>query len=342
MGKVLLGKSGMAVSKIGFGGIPIMRIGEDEAINVIRRAIDLGIDWIDTARGYSDSEEKIGKAIKGLPRESIRIFSKAPGKTPEKLKEQLETSLEKLDCGYLDMYQFHLVRSPADWEAMKKNGTLDLLKEMKSKGLIKHIGASAHHIEAALALLDDEFIEVLQWPFNFIMEAPGLEVMGKCREKNTGLIAMKPFGGGQLDNARVCIRYLMQYPGVAPDPGMMTIEQVEEVVGLANLPSQLSIKDKAEIKKLKTELGTHFCRMCEYCMPCEHGVKITTLMRIDSFIKRLSVEQVVSESMKEAVESVTSCVECGACETKCPYDLAIMQQIKQAAQRYQQFVEENS
>ena len=342
MQKVLLGKSEMEVSKIGFGGIPIMRIGRDQAVKVIRRAIDLEINWLDTARGYSDSEEKIGKAIKGIPRESIRIFSKAPGKTPEELNEQLQTSLEKLDCGYIDLYQFHLVRSPAVWEQMKKNGTVDLLKEMKSQGKIKHIGASAHHIEAALAVFEDEFIEVIQWPFNFIVEQLGLEVLEKCRKKNTGLIAMKPFGGGQLDNARVCIRYLMQYPDVAPDPGMMTIEQVEQVVALANIPGELTTDDNAEIEKLRSELGTRFCRMCEYCMPCENGVAITTLMRIDSFIKRMSVEALLAGGVRKAVESVTNCVECGECESKCPYDLSIMQQIKEAAQTYRKFVEENS
>ena len=341
MRKVLLGKSGLEVSKIGFGGIPITRIGENEAVNVIRRAIDLGINWLDTARGYSDSEEKIGKAIKGLPRESIRIFSKAPGKTPEELKEQVETSLEKLDCGYIDMYQFHAVKSPVVWEEMKKNGTVDLLKEIKSQGTIRHIGASAHNAAAALAVLDEEFVEVLQWPFNFIMEELGLEILEKCRTKKTGFIAMKPFGGGEINNARLCILFLMQYPDVAPDPGMMSIEQVEEVVGLANLPGELSCEDRARIEKVRNELGTRFCRMCEYCLPCEHGVDIPNLMRIDSIIKRVPVETFAGW-LKKSAESVTNCVECGECEGKCPYDLSIMQQIKQAAEKYRKFIEENS
>ncbi len=224
---------------------------------------------------------------------------------------------------------------------MKSAGTLDVLLELKAKGKIGHIGASAHKMEAVQAVLEDDAIEVIQWPFNFIMEEDGLKVLEECRRKDVGFIAMKPFGGGMLDDAGVCIRYLMQFPELAPDPGFEKVEEVEEVVRIAEQAQPLSERDQAVIARLRRELGTRFCRMCNYCMPCEQGVQIPILMRMDSMIKRLPPQKIFSW-VANGVETVEKCIECGECETKCPYELPIRELIREGAEKFREYAAKHS
>ena len=340
MQKLRLGKSMMEVSKVGFGGIPIQRISEDDAIKLIHRAVELGVDWLDTANGYDDSEEKIGKAIETLDRKTVKIFSKAGGKTPDQLRQQVLTSLERLRTDHIDLYQFHGVGSAEIWRQMRENGTVNVLVEMKKAGTIGHIGASAHSPDAAMALAADPLIEVLQWPFNFIVAPNSCDILAKCEKNDVGFIAMKPFGGGQLDNAGVCIRFLMQYDTVAPDPGFQKIEELEEVVKIVESAEKLSKEDEIYIERTRKELGTRFCRLCGYCMPCEQEVSISALMGMKGLLKRLPPDKLFDGWVSKAAESLENCNECGLCEKKCPYDLSIMEQIKKGAQIFREYKEQ--
>jgi predicted aldo/keto reductase-like oxidoreductase len=328
MQKVRLGKSQMEVSKIGFGGIPIQRLDEQQAVKVIQKAIELGIDWIDTANGYGPSEEMIGKAIKSYDRGGIKVFTKGGARTRKELQSQIELSFERMQTEYIDLFQFHAVHSEEVWEEMLSDGCLELLLELKKQGRIRHIGASFHSLETALAVMDNPEIEVIQWPFNFIMADRGREILKKCRAKDIGFIAMKPFGGGMLEDAGLCIRFLLQFTDVAPDPGFEKIEEIEEVVDFADRVEPLSEEDKTQIERLRRELGTRFCRQCGYCMPCPQGINIMILMAMESIIKRMSPESVIGW-LGEHVKTAEKCTECGQCELKCPYILPIRQRIRE-------------
>ena len=332
---IRLGKSGLEVTRVGFGGIPIQRLSEQQAVKVIRRAIDGGLNWIDTANDYGNSEQRIGKAIKKYPRSEVLVFTKGMGRDPEVLREQIELSFERLQSDYVDLYQFHIVPDQETWRTMLDNGAFDLVREYRDKGRIRHIGASAHSRAAARAVIEHPEIEVLQFPFNFIVEDEGRQLVETCRAKDIGFIAMKPLGGGALQDASACIRYLLAIPGIAADPGFEHIEEVEEILSLWNEGAGLSEENRRSIERIRGELGTRFCRRCGYCQPCPQGVQIVTLMTMETLVKRFPVDRLSEKWIAGAAESVAECIECGDCEEKCPYKLSIMEEIRRGADAFQ-------
>ena len=309
--------------------------GEEAAVALLRRAFALGLNWVDSANGYTVSEERIGKALTTTERENIFVFTKGPGKTPEQIEEQIELSLERLQTDYIDVYQFHGVRAGA-WEDMLTNGTVDRVVAYRDRGVIRHIGASSHAAPALLAAMDHPAIETVQWPFNFIMHDEAQEILAKCRVKGIGFIAMKPFGGGVFPHAGTCIRFLMQFPDIVADPGFETVAELEEVVALAESYAGLTDPDRQEMARLRGELCKRFCRRCGYCSPCPSGVEIVTLMNVPSFLKRLHPDKVFAEDRARAMETVQDCIDCGQCEEKCPYELPIRETIRREAQNYRQ------
>ena len=331
MQQVILGRSGMRVAKIGFGGIPIQRLSESESTEVIRRAVELGIDWFDTANCYGDSEVKIGKGIRGFRRESLKIFSKSTAREAKEFLSHVKLSLEQMGLEYIDLYQFHAVSTIDDWHKIAGEGLLDAAIDLKSKGLIRHVGASSHRLKAILEVMDHPAIEVVQYPFNFI-ETDALEILKKCEEKNTGFIAMKPFGGGMLDDTSACVRFLMQYEGAAANPGFEKIAEIEEVVGLVEEALPLNERDYAVIERLKDRLGDYFCRRCGYCKPCEQGIDIVALMAIESIVKRVPLDKLLSGVFGKAAKTIDKCTECGECESRCPYGLSIRKRIRFGAE----------
>ena len=341
MHSIRLGKSELEVSRIGFGGIPIQRISESAAIALIRRAVGLGVDWFDTANGYGVSEGRIGQAIKPFEREALKIFSKAGGQTPRDLATQIDLSLERMQLEYIDLYQFHGV-TVESWEQILANGTLDMLIDMRAGGRIRHIGASSHILEAILKVIDHPAIEIIQWPFNFVERDRADEVIEKCRRNDVGFIAMKPFGGGLLSDAQACIRFLMQYDNVAPDPGFETLEQLEQVVALVEEAAPLTDDDQARIKQIKAQIGDQFCRRCGYCQPCPQGVAITTLMLIESLNNRLPRESMLAGWVADGVATLENCDECGECEPKCPYQLPIRERIRAGHDAFKKIQEDST
>jgi predicted aldo/keto reductase-like oxidoreductase len=329
---IRLGKSELQVTRIGFGGIPIQRLDEEQTIRVLHRALDGGFNWIDTANGYTTSEERIGKAIKKYSRADVLVFTKGAAKEPETLRKQIDLSLDRLQTEYIDLYQLHYVPDPKTWQSMQDNGTLDLVREYRNSGKIRHIGASSHFREAALAVVEQPEIEVLQYPFNFIVEEEGMEIIEACRKNDVGFIAMKPFAGGELKDAACSIRFILDVPGIVADPGFELVEEVDEVLSIWKEGAPLSQADKANIEKLRTELGASFCRRCGYCSPCPKDVQIVTLMTIESFIKRFPPARLSEAWVAKSCKSVENCIECGECEEKCPYKLPIMERIHRGAE----------
>jgi predicted aldo/keto reductase-like oxidoreductase len=336
---IRLGKSGLEVTRVGFGGIPIQRLSEQQAIKVLRRALEGGLNWIDTANGYGTSEERIGKAIKKYPRSDLLVFTKGGGRDSKALREQIELSFERLQTDYIDLYQFHNVLDPGLWQTMQENGTFDLVRQYRETGKIRHIGASAHNREAARAVIEHPEIEVLQFPFNFIVEDQGRELVDACCAKDMGFIAMKPFGGGALDDASACIRYLLSIPDIVADPGFEHIAEVDEVLSLWKEGAPLSEENRQSIERFRRELGTRFCRRCGYCQPCPQGVQIVSLMTMETLVKRFPADRLSEDWIAGAAESIEKCIECGECEQKCPYKLSIIEEIHRGAEAFRRALE---
>ena len=333
MQKGKLGKSGLEVSKIGFGSIPINRIDADRAAKVIIRAFELGIDWIDTAEGSMDSEAKIGIALQQIKRKNIRIFTKSVKKNPEDLKAAIEQSLERMGIDYIDVFQFHNPSDPDEWAKMLQNGCLELLKNLQQEGIVKYIGASAHKKDMALQLIDQPEIEVIQFPFNFVMVDHSIKVLEKACSKEVGFIAMKPFGGGLLYDPVACIKFQMKYPHLVTDPGFEKEQEVEQVVEIVEKDEPLTLQDQNRIEKISNEMGRWFCRRCGYCQPCPQGVPISQLLIIESLAKRISANKVV-ETFRDVVKEIENCTKCGKCAKRCPYELPVPEKMRKGVDIY--------
>ncbi len=335
METIRLGKTDMMVSKLGFGGIPIQRLTEDEAIAVVRRCLDLGITYIDTANGYTTSEERIGKAVSGR-REKVIIATKSGAKTREGVEEHLKLSLKRLDTDYIDLYQFHNI---ADSDSYNKiiapGGAYDSLKEAKKAGLIKHIGVTSHSMDMAIEMVKSDLFETIMFPFNFITSEAADELIPLAREHDVGFIVMKPFAGGMLDNATLAFKYLFKFPDVVPIPGIEKIEEIEEIVGLLEGQHQMTVAEEAEMQRMRDELGTRFCRRCQYCQPCSVDIPITSVMTSASFHKRMSPERFFSGNFVETMAKAANCTECGECEARCPYNLPIIEMIAERVTWFQ-------
>jgi predicted aldo/keto reductase-like oxidoreductase len=321
--KFRLGKTGLMVTKLGFGGIPIQRLTEDGAVEVVRRCIDLGINFLDTANGYTTSEERIGKAVKGK-RDKVFIATKTGARDPQGAREHLELSLKRLQTDYIDIYQFHGVSTPEHMKAVLEGGIYEVAEEAKKAGKIRHISVTSHSMDIAKELVKTDRFETLMFPFNFITSEPAEELLPLCRRHDVGLIAMKPMAGGMLDNATIAFKYLLQFPDVLPLVGIEKVEEIEEVAALVEGPHEMTEAEAIEMQKMIDELGTRFCRRCDYCQPCTQGIPISMVMTSRSFFKRMPPERFFGGMMDGALGKAAECVECGECESRCPYNLPIM------------------
>jgi predicted aldo/keto reductase-like oxidoreductase len=330
MEKIRLGRTGMMVSNLGFGGIPIQRLTENEAIDVIQRALDLGVNFIDTANGYTTSEERIGKAIRGR-REGLFLATKTLDRTGDGVKEHLKLSLQRFGVDYIDLYQFHNVNNDATLTAiLAPGGPMSVLEEAKKAGVVRHIGISSHQIDMAKDLVKTDRFETLMFPFNFITCEPAEELLPLARQHDVGFIAMKPLAGGMLENASLAFKYLLQFPDIVPIPGIEIRAEIEEIAGFMASPQGLTEAEQAEIARLRQELGTTFCRRCDYCQPCSEKIAISLVIQAESLFKRLSLESVFSRHMGPELEKAADCIRCGDCEARCPYGLPIMDMIEES------------
>jgi len=329
MEKIRLGKTNLMVSRLGFGGIPIQRLTENEAIAVIKRCLDLGITFFDTANAYSTSEARIGKAISGR-RESVIIATKSGARKPEEMEEHLKLSLQNLATDCIDLYQFHGVSDFKGLETITApGGVLEFALKARKAGLIRHIGITSHQIDVAKKAVQTGLFETLMFPFNFLTPEASEELIPLCRKNDVGFIAMKPLAGGMVDNARVAIKFLLQFPDIVVIPGIEKITEIEEIVGIYNEKTGLTPTEKAEMEEIRQSLGSRFCHRCDYCQPCTTGIPISMVMTARSFYKRLPPERFFSPMIASAIEKAALCSECGECEKRCPYKLPIREMLKE-------------
>lgn len=329
------GNTGLQVSELGFGGIPIIRLDMDTALSVLHRAYDRGITFYDTANLYRDSEEKIGRALEGL-RHGVVLATKTFRRDAAGTTKHLENSLRMLRTDCIDLYQLHQVAHDRDWnEVSAPGGALEALLKAREQGKFRFLGVTSHSLPMALKLVRTGLFRSIQFPFNFIERDAEKELHGEARKRGLGILAMKPFAGGMIDNAEVAFKFLRQHPDVLPIPGFDSIGQVDEVVSLYERPNVVRGKDLESMDRYRTVLGKQFCRRCEYCQPCPQGVMITAAMGYKVIASRMS-PRVAVEFSRAAMESVKLCDECGTCLDRCPYELPIPDMLKAHYDLYEQ------
>ncbi|MGD9143810.1 MAG: aldo/keto reductase [Dehalococcoidia bacterium] len=336
MEKIRLGKTGMTVTRIGFGGIPIQRLAESEAVKVVQRCIDLGINFIDTANGYTVSEERIGKAVKRR-RNNVYIATKTGARTAGEIEKHLDLSLERLGTDYIDLYQFHCVNDQATMDKIlePESELYAVFENAKKAGKIRHIGITSHQIDLAKLQVKSGRFETMMFPFNFITCEPAEDLLPLCKEHDVGFINMKPMAGGMLDNATIAFKYLFRFPDMVIIPGIEKAHEIEEIVGIYNGPHEMTAAEVQKMQEMRDELGTRFCRRCDYCQPCQQGIPISMLMTFPSFVKRLPPDWYLKGWIPQAMEKSLTCIECGECEARCPYELPIREMIKESYDLYE-------
>lgn len=327
MKTIRLGKTELRVSRVGFGGIPIQRLSESEAIIVVQRCLDLGVTFYDTATGYTTSEERIGKALAGR-RDGVVLATKTPARDRDTARAHLEQSLKRLSTDHVDIWQFHNVSTEEAYEQLLgPSGAMEAAQEAVTTGMVRHIGVSSHSPAMALKAVSSGLFATIQFPFNFVTHEALAELIPLSRQQDVGFIAMKPLGGGLLENARIAIKYLLQFDDVLPDPGIQQVEEIEEIVRIVEGPWDLAAEEQQEMDQIRAQVGTRFCHRCAYCQPCPQGVDIPTVLTVRSFHRRFPPERFRGGNIADAIASARNCAECGECEDKCPYHLPIREMI---------------
>ena len=338
MKTITLGSTGITTPQNAFGALPVQRVDMKTAVEILHRAYDGGMTFFDTARAYSDSEEKMGEAFcTPSLREKIFIATKSTAETPEKLKSDLETSLRNLRTDYIDIYQLHCVKQcyrPGDG-----TGLYETLLEAKQQGKNHHIGITAHKIGIAEEIAESELYETLQFPFSYLASDRDIALVETCRKNNIGFIAMKGLSGGLLTNAHACMAFMSQYP-VLPIWGIQKMSELEEWLeffkdddgadgtgddgsGTSGCKTLMTPEIKALIEKDRAELLGEFCRGCGYCMPCSVNITINQCARMSQMIRRAPSQNWLTPYWQEEMLKIEKCIDCGACLKRCPYELNI-------------------
>lgn len=318
MKQVTLGKTGITVPQNAFGALPVQRVGMDEAVRILRRAYEGGMRFFDTARAYSDSEEKLGNAFEGM-RGKVYIATKIMAKTPEEFWSQLETSLKLLKTDYIDLYQFHCV--DVCYREGDGSGMYECMLEAKKQGKIRHIGVTAHKLNVARECIESDLYETLQYPFSYLSSEKEIELVKMCGEHHMGFIAMKGLAGGLLNHSRAVFAYMSQFDNVLPIWGIQKMEELEEWLSYMENPPVMDQETEAFIEKERKELTGEFCRGCGYCMPCPAGIKINNCARMSLMLRRAPSASWLSQEWQENMKKIEDCLHCGQCMAKCPYEL---------------------
>ncbi len=327
----IFGKTGLKISRLGFGGIPIQKIDAEGTKALIGELINAGVNYIDTARGYTVSEEYLGYALEGV-RDRFVLATKSMARTKEAMAKDIDISLKNLRTDYIDLYQVHNP-SAADLETVTaEGGALEALFEARKSGKIGHIGITLHSAELFAKAIDLPWVETIMFPYN-IVETQGENLIAKCAERNIGFICMKPLAGGAIEDASVALRFIVSNPAVTVViPGMADSAEIAQNVAAASDTSPLSEDELQKIVKIKDDLGTNFCRRCNYCAPCTAGINIPGVFLFEGYYSRYDLKEWAMSRYSSLPKTASDCVECGVCETRCPYNLPIRAMLKRAAE----------
>ena len=333
MREITLGSTGITVPQNAFGALPVQRVNLEQAVCLLRRAYEGGMRFFDTARAYSDSEQKLGVAFSEM-RDQVYLASKTQAKTPEKFWADLNKSLEMLQTDYLDIYQFHCasqVYAPGDG-----TGMYECMLEAKAQGKIRHIGITAHQIVVAEDAIASGLYETLQFPFSYLSSEREQALAAKCKEANMGLIAMKGLAGGLITNAKAAMAFMLQFDSVLPIWGVQREKELEDWLSFMEQEPKMTEEIRAFIEKEKTELVGEFCRGCGYCMPCPAGIQINTCARMSLMLRRSPSARWLEPPMQAEMKKIENCKNCGACKKKCPYELNTPELLRKNYEDYKQ------
>ena len=331
MRTVTLGSTGITTVQNAFGALPVQRVDMETAVKILRRAYEGGMRFFDTARAYSDSEEKMGEAFDGM-RDKIFIATKTMAKTPEEFWEQLNTSLKNLRTDYIDIYQFHCVNqcyAPGDG-----TGMYECMLEAKAQGKIRHIGVTAHKLEIAFDCVKSGLYETLQFPFSYLSSEREVDLVKACKEANMGFIAMKGLAGGLIHNSKAAMAYMLQFDNVMPIWGVQRMNELEEWLAFMDVEPALDGEIQAYIERERAELAGDFCRGCGYCMPCPADIMINQCARMSLMLRRAPSAGWLSDNMQAEMKKIENCLNCGKCRTKCPYELNTPELLKKNLEDY--------
>lgn len=327
------GNTGLTVSRVGFGGIPIQRIDAEGTKALFKKLVECGVNYIDTARGYTVSEEYIGYAVESLGvRDKLYLATKSMAASKEAMTKDIETSLHNLRTDHIDLYQIHNPSMEKLDTILAEGGALEALLEAKEAGRIRHIGLTAHSVKVFERALSLDFVESIMFPYN-IVETQGAELVKKCRGKGKAFVAMKPFAGGAIEDGRAAMRYLLTDPSVTVViPGMYLESEVEENSSFDSSP--LSEDERSAIEAIRKSLTGNFCRRCNYCAPCTVGIQIPSVFLFEGYLERYGLEDWARGRYAGLPVKASACIKCGACETRCPYELPIRDMLERAAKAF--------
>ena len=328
-----LGKTGLKVSRMGFGGIPIQKIDEEGTRKLLREMAEKGINYIDSARGYTVSEQYIGYGLEGI-RDKFILATKSMSRTKDAMAADIETSLKNFHTDYIDLYQVHNPSMEQLDQVIEKGGALEALREAKKAGKIGHIGLTAHSTAVFERALELDWVETIMFPYN-IVEQQGAELIHRCAEKNIGFIDMKPLAGGAIEDGTLALRYVCSNPDVTVViPGMAESSELEENMAACSNEAPLTEEELARMEAVRKQLGTDFYRRCNYCAPCSVGINIPSVFLFAGYLQRYDLGDWARDRYSTLKVKASACIECGKCEPRCPYHLPIREKLKQCARDF--------
>ena len=329
----VLGKTGLKISRMGLGGIPIQRIDAEGTKQLVHQLMDAGVNYIDTARGYTVSEQYLGYALEGI-RDKFVLATKSMSRTKEAMAKDIDISLGNLKTDYIDLYQVHNPNMAQLEQVVGEGGALEALLEAKAQGKIGHIGLTAHSVEVFEKALELDWVETIMFPYN-IVETQGEALIKKCAEKNIGFVDMKPLAGGAIEDASLAMRFLVSNPDVTVViPGMADAKEIEQNLAAGENTAPLTAEEQKKVEEVRQILGTQFCRRCNYCAPCTVGINIPSVFLFQGYLDRYGLADWAKDRYGAMAVKASACVECGACEPRCPYGLPIRQMLKEAAVKF--------
>lgn len=327
----ILGKTGLKISRMGFGGIPIQKIDEEGTRKLLHEMMEKGVNYIDSARGYTVSEQYIGYGLEGI-RDKFVLATKSMSRTKEAMAADIETSLGNFRTDYIDLYQVHNPSMEQLDQVIGEGGALEALMEVKAAGKIGHIGLTAHSTAVFERALGLDWVETIMFPYN-IVEQQGAELIHKCAEKNIGFIDMKPLAGGAIEDATLALRYVCSNPDVTVViPGMAEVRELEQNLAACSNTEPLTDEELKAMDKVREQLGTDFCRRCNYCAPCTVGINIPSVFLFAGYLQRYDLADWAKDRYSTLKVKASACIGCGKCEPRCPYHLPIREKLKKCAQ----------